>query len=82
MINIAKEVIKKPDLLHKVLILKGDHIFKICSTYKEAIKLAKNKEELIIYKVPKNINAVRILPLRIKNFKKHPWCHYIRSNFF
>jgi hypothetical protein len=68
--------------LQKVLILKGDQIFNICSTYKEAIELAKNQEELSIYKVPKNLNAVRILPLRIKNFKKHPWVPLYPVKFF
>ncbi len=65
MINIAKEVLKKPELLQKILILKDNKIFKIFSTYQEAITFAKNKEELSIYQVPKNLNTIRILPLRI-----------------
>jgi uncharacterized metal-binding protein len=63
MINLANEVRKNPEILQKVLIIKGEQIVKICSTYKEAIQLAKNQEDLSIYKVPKNIDAIRILPL-------------------
>ena len=82
MINIANEVRKNPEILQKVLILKEEQVFKICSTYKEAIQLVKNKEDLSIYKVPKNLDTIRILPLRIKNFKKHPWMPLYPVKFY
>jgi hypothetical protein len=82
MVNIIKLIEKDQTLLGKVIVLKKDEIIHVLDTYKEAFDIAKNKDYLQIFKVPPNITATRILPLRIKNFKKHPWVPLYPVKFF
>jgi len=82
MINIFEYIQKDKDLLGKIVIVKNNKIFRVVNTYKEAFKIAKNRQEFQIFKIPNNIYETRILPLRIKSFKKHPWLPLYPIKFF
>ncbi|RLA07409.1 MAG: hypothetical protein DRQ51_06210 [Gammaproteobacteria bacterium] len=80
--NIIKIIEKDKSLLGKVLIFNKDKLIKVVDSYNEAFAIANNKKNLHIFKAPKNILATRILPLRVKSFKKHPWTPLYPIAFF
>ena len=80
--NIYNYINQNRDLLGKVLVIKDNKIIQVVNNYKKAFKIAKNRNDLQIFKIPKNIYNTRILPLRIKSFKKHPWIPLYPIKFF
>ncbi len=71
--NFQQDIFNNPKLKGKILIIKDDQIVDIKDNYKDAIKISKNRDDMALFKVPKNIDKIRILSLKIRSFKKHPW---------
>jgi len=80
--KILQNIKNKDEILGKILVLQNNQILHIVKTYKEAFTIAKNRDDLHLYSVPNKMNTMRILPLKIKSLKKHPWTPLYPIDFF